>query len=156
MLFIISQAQTFCYAVWFSCFNVVPNRYASVTHLVQGLWKETCSFLPLAFSPRKPLVPCRVQVLNVFGVVFDKLMACHFTMASRPFLIHGMGATESILASATIMKGYKDGLIKSVVLPTPLQTRLSIPLIQKLCGYQTQPGRVKYNNKLVPVCAPPL
>jgi len=118
--------------------------------------KKLVPYLPLAQWPQKTFGSLPRSSLQRLWRCFDKLMACHFTMASRPFLIHGMGATESILASATIMKGYKDGLIKSVVLPTPLQTRLSIPLIQKLCGYQTQPGRVKYNNKLVPVCAPPL
>ena len=70
-------------------------------------------------------------------------------------MIRGTGVTEITLSRTMVMKGYENGLIKSVVLPTPLQTRLRIPLTQKLYGYQTQPGRVKYNNKHAPVYAPP-
>ena len=79
----------------------------------------------------------------------------YYSLASRPLLIRGTGVTESTLPYKIVMKGCENGLIKSVVLQTPLQTRFCIPLTQKLCEYQTQPGRVKYNNKHAPVYVPP-
>ena len=74
----VAQVQTFRYASWFSYLDIVPNRYASVTHLDQGLWKEFCSFPPLAFSPQKTFgsLPCSSR--KRLKRCMDKWMACHF------------------------------------------------------------------------------
>ena len=63
------------------------------------------SFRPLAHRPRKPWVPCRVQVFNVPSgdVLLTNSVACHYEMASRPLLIRGTGVTIIISLSAKFM-----------------------------------------------------
>ena len=129
----ISQVQVFRYAVWFSYLDIVPNRNASVTHLDQGKWKKP-SFQPLAFSPRKPLVPCRVQVFNIGDVTGTNRWLAHYSLASRPFLIRGTGVTESTLTYKMVMR--MTSMMSSFI-PQPLITsyrysshRITSPLKQ--------------------------
>ena len=111
---------------------------------------------PWLYSPRKPLVPCRVQVFNIRDVVRTNRWLADYSLASRPFLIHGTGVIESTLTCKMIMKECENGSIKSMVTPNPLRTRSRIPFTQKLWHYRTQPDLAECNNRPVPVCAPPL
>ena len=114
----ISEVQVFRYAVWSSYLDSVPNQYASVTHFDQGKWKKPSSQL-LTLSLRKPLVPCRVQVFIIGDVTGTNRWLAHYSLASRPFLIHGMGVTESTLTYKMVMR--MTSMVSSFI-PQPLIT----------------------------------